>query len=149
MHASNIMTHKLITLTPDATVHEAAATLRKHKLHDLPVIDANGVPIGIITARAILHAALPDYVSEELLPPMRGGPDIPSVYKRLDGIAGHPVSEVMDLKFMMVRGDDPTSAIAAQLVFLQSDSHNVLVIDDEGRLIGTISALDIVGRMPD
>ena len=149
MHASNIMTHKLITLTPDATVHEAAATLRKHKLHDLPVIDANGVPIGIVTARAILHAALPDYVSEELLSPMRGGPDIPSIYQHLKGISEHPVSEVMDLKFMMVRGDDPTISIAAQLVFLQSDSHNILVIDSEGKLTGTISALDIVNRMPE
>jgi CBS domain-containing protein len=52
----------------------------------------------------------------------------------------------MNYHIRPVHGDTPTSAVAAMLVNLHHDTFNILVVDDEGRLIGTISARDIVCR---
>jgi acetoin utilization protein AcuB len=144
--AANLMTSKLVTTTPDARVRDAIGLLRRHHLHDIPVIDAEGRPVGVLTARAILHHALPAYASADLLAAMQASPDIPSVHERLQEMAEHKVSEVMTPRILSVKEHAPTNAIAAMLVLLRNDSQDILVTDDQGRLVGTISALDIIFR---
>jgi len=48
----------------------------------------------------------------------------------------------------VVKSTVPTSAVAAMLVNLQGDTHNILVVDEAGKLIGIISARDIICRLP-
>jgi CBS domain-containing protein len=144
--AANLMTRKLVTTTPDALVKDAIGLLRRHRLHDIPVIDADGMPVGMLTARAILHHALPAYASKDLLAAMQASPDIPSVHERLHEIADRSVSEVMSPQILSVKEHASTNAIAAMLVLLRNDSQDILVTDDHGRLVGTISALDIIFR---
>jgi CBS-domain-containing membrane protein len=144
--AANLMTHNVVTTTPDTLVRDAIALLRRHHLHDLPVIDADGRPVGVLTARAILHHALPAYASEDLLAAMQASPDLPSVHERLKTIAERKVSEVMSPRILSVREHAPTNALATMVVLMHNDSQNILVTDDNGRLVGTISALDIILR---
>jgi len=73
-------------------------------------------------------------------------PDLPSVHDRLAAMAGLTVAEVMSPQVLSVREEAPTNAIAAMLVLLRNDSQNILVTDGHGRLVGTISALDILFR---
>ncbi len=54
---NGIMSEKLITISPAATVEEAAHTLLKHRIGGLPVL-ADGQLIGIITTSDILKAFL-------------------------------------------------------------------------------------------
>jgi len=42
-----------------------------------------------------------------------------------------------------------TSAVAAMLANPKGDTHNVLVVDETGKLIGIISARDIICRPPE
>jgi len=144
--AAKLMTREIITTTPEAKVADAVALLRRHHLHDIPVIDDAGRPVGMLTARAILHHALPSYASEDLLAAMRASPDLSSVHDRLQAMAGLAVAEVMSPQVLSVREQAPTNAIAAMLVLLRNDSENILVTDEDGRLVGTISALDILFR---
>ncbi|MDX8411450.1 MAG: CBS domain-containing protein [Mariprofundaceae bacterium] len=146
MIAAKAMTSNPIAIPVETTVRDAIATLRQHHLHDLPVVDESGKPVGMITARAILHAAVPAYASSELLDVIRGGPDLPSVYEHLGDIANKGVGEVMDTGPCLVQCATATSAVAAMLVNMHADTHNALVVDEDGLLVGTISALDIVGR---
>lgn len=147
MLADEVMTRQLITVTPQTSVRKAMEALRRHRLHDIPVVDGEGRPCGVVSGKAILHAALPGYVSENLLDSMRGLPDIPPIYEHLRQIADLPVADVMEKRYYVVRSDSPTSAVAAMLVHLNSDSHNILVTDGDGRLVGTISPLDIFDQM--
>lgn len=140
------MTREVITTTPEARVADAIALLHRHHLHDIPVIDDEGKPVGMLTARAVLHHALPSYASENLLAAMQASPDLPSVHDRLAAMAGLTVAEVMSPQVLSVREEAPTNAIAAMLVLLRNDSQNILVTDGHGRLVGTISALDILFR---
>ena len=146
MIAASVMTPNPITVRQGSNVRETIATLRQHRLHDLPVVDDKGKPVGMVTARAILHAAVPAYVTSNLINVMRGGPDLPSVYEHLRRIADRDVSEIMDDEPSLVSCHTATTAVAAILVNKSTDSNNVLVVDEDGLLVGIISALDIVSH---
>lgn len=149
MIASNIMSAHPVSVRLEATVRDAVVLLARLGLHDLPVVDDKERPVGIITSRSILHYAVPAYASEDLLAIMRAGPDVNSVYKNLAEVADRPVAEVMDRNIQPVRHNMPTSAVAAMLINLKHDTHNVLVVDDEEKLVGIISARDIIRRILD
>ncbi|NOR72732.1 MAG: CBS domain-containing protein [Mariprofundaceae bacterium] len=146
MIASNVMTMKPTTIPEDAKVKDAIVLFKSTQLHDLPVTDSENRPIGSISTRAILHVAVPAYADNKLLAAMKGGPDIESVYNNLKNISEKPVAKIMDQHVHLIPGDTPTSAVAAMLTNLHHDTFNILVVDNEGRLIGTISARDIVCR---
>ena len=149
MIASNVMTREIVSLHEDASVKDAIFLFRKSALHDLPVIDSEGKPVGEISPRSILHHAVPAYASTDLLAAMRGGPDIQSVYNNLAGALEHPISEVMTRDVQTVAEHTPTSAVAAMLITMTGDSNHVFVVDDDGRLLGLISARDIINRLPE
>jgi len=149
MIASNVMSTNLISLTLDATVRDAIALFHKSALHDFPVIDDEGKPVGIVTTRSILHCAVPSYASENLLAMMKAGPDIESVYKNLEAELDLPVKDVIDQNYETVKASMSTSAVAAMLINLKGDTHNILVVDDARKLIGIISARDIICRLPE
>ena len=148
MIASNVMTTELVTLVEDASVKDAIVLFQEYRYSDFPVIDRAGKAVGIVTARSLLHYAVPDYASEDLLAIMRAGPDIDSVYDKLAAVADHAVTEVIDRDAPVVAEHMPTSAVAAMLINLKGDSRNVLVVDDQEKLIGIISARGIVCRLP-
>jgi len=49
MRAHQIMTRSVITIAPDATVLEAAKTMLRHHVSGLPVVDAAGQLVGIVS----------------------------------------------------------------------------------------------------
>jgi len=149
MIASNAMTRRPLTISQKALVKDAVELFRSTQLHDLPVVDDEERPVGCISTRAILHAAVPAYADSKLLSAMSGGPDIASVYNNLGSISEKSVAEIMDRHIKPVHADTPTSAVAAMLINLHDDCFNILVVDDDGKLIGTISARDIVCRTPE
>lgn len=53
-----VMTRKLTTLGPDASVYEAMRLFADHKISCLPVVDSNQQPLGIVSWRDIQRAML-------------------------------------------------------------------------------------------
>lgn len=51
-----IMTRKLITLHPDATISEAVNLFNTHKISCIPIVDSEFRPLGIVSLRDILKA---------------------------------------------------------------------------------------------
>ncbi len=52
-----IMTSPLMTVSPNAPLHECAALMSEHKIHHIPVMEENGQLIGMISATDFLVAA--------------------------------------------------------------------------------------------
>jgi len=52
-----VMTSPVITINPDAPLHECAALMSQRKIHHIPVLDENGQLIGMISAADFLVAA--------------------------------------------------------------------------------------------
>ena len=57
MHAHQIMTPEVITISPDATIVEAASKMLQHHVSALPVVDAPGKLIGIISEGDFIRRA--------------------------------------------------------------------------------------------
>ena len=55
MRAHQIMTGSVITIAPDATVLEAARTMLKHHVSGLPVVDAAGKLVGVVSEGAFIR----------------------------------------------------------------------------------------------
>jgi CBS domain-containing protein len=55
MRALDIMTSSVITATPDMTIHDAAKLFVDHHISGMPVLDANGQVIGIVSQGDLLH----------------------------------------------------------------------------------------------
>jgi acetoin utilization protein AcuB len=58
------MTHRVVTVSPDATLEHASALLSQHEIGALPVVEDGGL-VGIITAKDLLMAEprpLPQWV---------------------------------------------------------------------------------------
>jgi len=149
MIAANVMSTNLVSVPIDASVRDVITLFRSSSLHDFPVVNRDGKPVGIVTARSILHFAVPAYASSDLLATMKGGPDIGSLYQALESQQERPISDVVDREFDVVKGSVATSAVAAMLINLKGDTHNILVVDADGVLIGIISARDIICRQPE
>jgi CBS domain-containing protein len=54
MHARDIMTHDVITIGPEASIHDAARLLSGYNISGAPVVDGAGQMIGIITEADLL-----------------------------------------------------------------------------------------------
>ncbi|MGM4902131.1 CBS domain-containing protein [Tardiphaga sp. 866_E4_N2_1] len=55
MRAHQIMTRKLVTVSPDASISEAARLMIDYHVSGLPVVDAAGKLVGIVTERDFLR----------------------------------------------------------------------------------------------
>src|SRR5579862_2979892 len=57
MHASDIMTTQVISVSPDTSVQELAKLLSDRGISGVPVIDAGGRLVGVVTEGDLLHRA--------------------------------------------------------------------------------------------
>ncbi|WP_233828683.1 CBS domain-containing protein [Paraburkholderia sp. ZP32-5] len=55
MRALDIMTSSVVTATPDMTIHDAAKLFVDHHISGMPVVDANGQVVGIVSQGDLLH----------------------------------------------------------------------------------------------
>ncbi|OYU88922.1 MAG: hypothetical protein CFE29_15320 [Bradyrhizobiaceae bacterium PARB1] len=55
MKAHEIMTRNVVTIAPDASIHDAAQMMIDHHVSGLPVVDGEGKLIGIVTERDFLR----------------------------------------------------------------------------------------------
>lgn len=63
---SEVMTEHVITITPEASIGEAARVMANQRVKRLPVVDANGTLVGIISRADVVNAfTKPDEVIED------------------------------------------------------------------------------------
>ena len=55
MKAADVMTRRLITIAPDKTIAEAANLMIENRVSGLPVVDAEGRLVGLISEGDLLH----------------------------------------------------------------------------------------------
>ena len=115
MIARDIMTHKVITIQPDASAQEAAQLLDHHRISGLPVVDDQSRIIGIITEADIISK-----VDRE----------------------GLSVGDIMSREIVAVDEETPVNEIAAMLT--ERRIKRVPVVCEDGRLAGIVSRADIV-----
>ncbi|MFT6096843.1 MAG: IMP dehydrogenase [Nonlabens sp.] len=103
-----------VTLTEEATIGDAKASMREHSIGGIPIIDANGYIKGIITNRDL----------------------------RFEKNDARLVSEVMTSE-NLVTAKAGTSLQEAEVILQEYKIEKLLVVDNEGKLEGLITFRDI------
>ncbi len=128
MYISRHMTSDPITVSPDMLLPEARSLLNDYHFRHLPVVDRQGMLVGMLTDRD-LRSAYPSSVisdSERRL-----------VYERVEKTS---VSEIMSTDCVSVGTD---STLDDALFLFDRDQLGALPVLNEGRVIGIFSNRDL------
>lgn len=115
--AGSIMTDHLVTIHPDASIEDAIDLILTHEISGLPVIDDDGLLVGVITEFALLAVAYDQKVKDQL------------------------VSQHMTREIIAVETDDVLGRVADLCIV-----HRVrrLPVMKDGRLLGLIARRDVL-----
>lgn len=103
-----------ITIAPDATLADAQSLMRRHRISGIPVVEASGKLVGILTNRDVRFAENP----------------------------GQPVAELMTHQNLATVRTGVSSDEARRLLH-QRRIEKLLVVDDDYRCVGLITVKDI------
>jgi len=141
--AKDIMTHDVITVSPDTDITQATRILLENRINGLPVVDAKGRLVGIVCQS--------DMIAQQKRIPL------PSLFTLLDGyitltsakqfekevqkIAATRVEQAMTPKPVTVSPDTPLEDIASLMV---GKKLHTLPVVDQGKLVGIIGKEDML-----
>jgi CBS domain-containing protein len=114
-----IMTRDVICARENLDLDTLVELVVNHRIGCVPVVDSNGMPIGMVTKR--------DLVEHVLLPPADRVPDV----KHL----------MMPLAFVL---DENASVAHAAALLATEGIHHVPVVSEGGQVVGVVSSSDIV-----
>ena len=128
MLVSDVMTTRVISVTPDTSVNEAMRLLKENKIRRLPVTDGHGHIIGIVTEKDLKSA----------MPSMATTLDIWEIHAALEKVK---VEEIMTKDVITVRDNEPLEGAAR--IMADRKVGALPVLDENGHLVGIITESDI------
>lgn len=120
LRVGEIMTSEVITISPDASMSEARASLKEHSISGLPVVDPDGQLVGIISLEDVIKWLASCEVQEK-------------------------VSDRMSAKPITVRADERVAEAIKK--FARWKFGRLPVVDESRRLVGILTPGDITGRI--
>jgi CBS domain-containing protein len=130
MRAKDVMTSPAITVTPETHCKDAAALLVRHRISALPVVDASGRLVGLVSEADLLPLETsPDPRSQATPLPARAMP-LP-----------HTVDEVMTPEVYTVDEDTDLGVVAQRM--LEANVKRFPVMDGD-QVVGVVSRHDLV-----
>jgi CBS domain-containing protein len=127
------MSLNVVTIAETASCLRAVETICAHKIRHLPVVDARGRLVGVVTDRDLRHYLFRPEVSREI-----GGVPVARLLERV------PVGEIMSAPVVVVAPDEPLET-AARLM-LEDKVGSVPVVED-GRVVGILTETDLLRRI--
>jgi len=136
------------TVRPETPVEEVVATLRQNELPGLPVVDGDGRVVGIVTEADLV---LPDDDGDLHIPHyinLFGGTiflePLSRFEKRLRKAFASNAADMMTADPDTV-SPDTTVQEAARII--HESGHNRLPVVEDGRLVGVVTRLDVLGAL--
>ncbi len=119
LRARDIMTASVYSLEADASAEEAAWGLTRRHIGGAPVHDNEGAIVGVLTKGDLVNPEPAQWIKGEAT-----------------------VADVMNPDVLTILADDPALLVAIGMV--QRKIHRVIVMDDNLRMVGIVTAFDIV-----
>lgn len=124
LRVADAMTIDPVTVAPDASIETAETLLHANRIHGLPVVD-DGNLVGVISQTDLLLAASPSIAAT-----LRHRP------------SGLRVGELMSSPALTVPLGASLHDAACRM--REGRVHRLVVVDDAGRPVGVLSAIDFV-----
>lgn len=145
MHAKDIMTKKVVSITPETKVKSIAHLLHKNNYTGLPVLK-NGKIVGIVTQYDLMSQEagfhIPSYIKFLESFDVHDGRHKQKISKDFKQILNTKAKDIMTRKVFKVYPDTPVRDLAA--LILSKQINPVPVINNQSKMIGIISRSDIV-----
>lgn len=136
--AADVMSREVIHVGPGATVGDVARLLIAHRISAVPVLDAAGAPLGMVSEGDLLGRAEGDRLAGRdwwLSLMAEPGSAVPAT------AATRTVEEVMHAPVLTIAPDTPLSEVAA---LLRAHMIKRLPVMQDGRVVGIVSRADLV-----
>lgn len=137
MLVKEIMTTAVRSARPEDPVREVAATMCFHKFSGLPVVDAAGKIVGVISEKDILHGMFPKF---EDLVTSSGLVDFEALEHEYQNMVNLKVGDLMSQKIITVGPEMPVLK-AASIMFRNRIRR--IPVQQDGKLVGIISIGDV------
>ncbi len=122
------MAKDVVTVTPDASMMQAAKLLKEHNIERLPVVDKNGELVGMISDRDIKAASPSDATTL----------DVHELYYLLDELR---IKDIMAKNPFSIRATETVESCA---ILLEEEGIGGLpVVDEQNRVVGIITDTDV------
>ncbi|MEO2266076.1 CBS domain-containing protein [Pseudoalteromonas sp. YIC-656] len=126
--AANIMTTDLVTIAPDATLHQAHEVMREHNIRHIPVVGEDQQLLGMLTQKVMI-AQVMKIIS------VFGASALERKEKQT------LVSEIMSTDFDSVAPQEPLIDIAK---FFLTNRHGCMPVVSDDKLVGLLTSSDFV-----
>ena len=136
------------SVRPDAPVEEIVALLREHGLPGVPVVDDEGRCVGIVTEADLV---VPDEEGDLHLPHyinLFGGTVFVEPLGRYEQRLRKAFASTAE--DMMTRDPDtvgPDTSTKEAAVLIHETGHNRLPVVEDGRLVGVVTRLEVLGAL--
>ena len=130
LRCGELMSRPPITVGLNTPLDAAWALLRQHRIKALPVVDAAGTLVGIVTLADLVRDA-----------EARGAP-LPQA-----GEPGRPVRDVMSRQVRVASAERPLIELLP--LFAQGGHHHLPIVGPGSRLLGILTQSDVVAALAD
>lgn len=146
--ASEVMNKKVRTVNRALSLRELSQLLLEEKISGVPVVDKNGVLIGMVTETDILNIELEPEMPLYFDPLFTFG-YFEFVRKYESDIKDYmdtkTVGDVMKRRVLSVKEDDTTDLVTE--IMVSKNINRLPVVDKEGRVVGIITRSDLLRSM--
>jgi len=143
-----IMEADPVRVSPEAPVEEVVRTLREHELPGVPVVDGDGRCVGIVTEADLV---LPDDEGDLHIPHyvnLFGGTIFLEPLSRFeDRLRKAFASTAADMMTEHPYSVGPETTIREAAHAIHETGHNRLPVVEDGRLVGVVTRLDVLGAL--
>ena len=143
MRAADVMSRRCITIRPGSSVEAAARLMLRHHISGLPVVDAGGAVVGVVTEGDMLRRAEIGTERQRarwlefLVSPGRQAQDYVQAHAR-------KIGEIMTREVVSIGPDDPLSEVVA---LMERYRVKRLPVIDRGKLVGVVSRADLLDAL--
>ena len=138
--AEDLMSHSVIAIPQEMPLAAAARVLSRAQITGAPVVDADGVCVGVVSATDFLRLANPD---------PRAAPTncVCSDWQLLErhDLPADEVRRHMTPDPVTVRPRTPVGELAR--LMLDAHIHRLIVVDAKGRPAGVVSSTDLIAAV--
>jgi CBS domain-containing protein len=139
----DVVSRHLVTVNPQDTLREAVSAMVENRVSALPVVDARSHCVGVLSVTDII--GLTKDLGDELNALSEsGGLDHESLVQKLEhaDLLTDQVQAWMSTNVVSIGIDSTVQKAARQM--LRNKVHRLMVLDEEKRVIGVVSTMDLL-----
>lgn len=139
MKVSDVMSNRVVTVSPQASYKTIWSTFSSYKINALPVIDDDKKLQGILTKEDVLKSLYPGYL--DLVDDFTKATDFDEMEERVKDLTNLTAKELMKSRVIFTRVDTPAMRALSRMIAQRVNQ--LPVLDDEDLVIGMVTKGDI------